>query len=432
MTHRSGAERIVTFDVLRGIAIGTMVFLHNAAFHLASLNEALRDPPPWLVLFGFLLLWAGLFGVVSGAANATATLRRLQRQEASERAWRYPTVLLPAAWQTFAILFVLHWVWTVVVGNSAVTADANDPTLRVTMVLGWIYYGFVPRVHPENWVFASALWMIGSNVLLTSLTLRWYYRDHAPRADDGLSSSLLRLAAVVLLATPFVRSALFEPMRQLVAEGGASIAAAVPLALLVNDPNPIFPFFAYGLLGAVVGVALVREEPRAGLYRTLGRVGLLLVAVGGTGLAALGGLVLADREGIWGQSPIYFASLSYVLLGIFAWLLVGLLAWLDPGVESQRRPFRPRALQPLLRFGRSSLTIFLLEGILGMLLRVALDRVSPGWNVSLAAVCAFGVANVVAWHFLLVQWERFGFRYSMEWWIDRLRGGRPLEDTRAR
>lgn len=419
-------DRVVTFDVLRGIAIGAMVFLHNAAFHLASLAEALRDPPPWLVLFGFLLLWAGLFGVVSGAANATATLRRLQRvRHIPGQTWHYPNSLVSAAVQTFAILFVLHWTWTIAIGNSAVTADANDPTLRVTMLLGWIYYGFVPRVHPENWVFASALWMIGSNVLLTSLALRWYYRRQPPHPNDGLTRYLLGLAAVVLALTPLLRALLFPLMQNLVAQGGVAIATAVPLALLVNDPNPIFPFFAYGLLGAVVGVALVRDEPRPRLYRRLAGCGLLLLLVGVAGLAALGGLVLADREGIWGQSPIYFASLSYVLLGLFAWLLVGLLALLDPGPESARRPWRPRGMALLLRFGRASLTMFLLEGGLGMVLRVCLDAVVPAWNVSLPVAFAFGLSNVVLWHGILLLWEKVDYRYSMEWWLERIRR-RPL------
>ena len=64
-------------------------------------------------------------------------------------------------------------------------------------------------------------------------------------------------------------------MAALVAGGGAGIAAAVPAALLVNDPNPVFPFFAYGLLGAVVGASLARNEPRAPLYRMLRRSGLV-------------------------------------------------------------------------------------------------------------------------------------------------------------
>jgi hypothetical protein len=233
---------------------------------------------------------------------------------------------------------------------------------------------------------------------------------------------LLLLAAAVLLATPLLRALLFEPMMSLVARGGAAIAVAVPLALLINDPNPIFPFFAYGLIGAIVGVSIVRNEPRPQLYRRLGLSGLVLVVIGGSGLFALGGVILAGREEIWGQSPNYFSALAYVLLGLFAWLLAGLLALLDPGAESARSPWRPPALRPIVRFGRLSLTIFMLEGVVAMTLRVAIDAISPGWNVGLGPVLAFALGNVLLWHALLLAWERYDYRYSLEWWLARIRG----------
>jgi uncharacterized membrane protein len=412
-------ERIVTLDILRGLAIVGMVFLHNAAFHFRGLGAALADPPPWLMAVGFLLLWAGLFGVVSGAANATTALRRLSAAARSpgER-WRYPRSLVTGAFQTFAILFALHWVWTVGVGNSWVTEDPNSPELRATLWMGLLYFGSLPRIHPEIWVFASALWMIASNVLLVSLVFRWRYRHEPPSADDGLRRWLAVLAACVLLATPLLRALLYPPMAALVEHGGLAIVAAVPLALLVNDPNPVFPFFAYGLLGAIVGAALARNEPRPPLYRQMGLAGAVLVGLGGAGLAASGGVVLAGREEIFGQSALYFASLATLLLGVFAWLLVGLLHAFDPQAGA---PWRPRWLRPVLRFGRVSLTVFLLEGTLAMGLRLALDAVRPGWNESLSAMSAFGFANLILWHVLLLAWERVDYRGSLEWWLARIR-----------
>ena len=415
-------ERIVTLDILRGAAITGMVFLHNGAFHFAGLETALKSPPPWLVAFGFLLLWAGLFGVVSGAAHATTTLRRLERERArAQTPWRYPRSLLAGAFQTFAVLFAMHWLWTLVVANSAVTPDPNDPTLRVTLVPGWMYYGSLPRIHPENYVFASALWMIAANVLLVSLTFRWLYRRDPPREGDGLTRSLLLLAALVLLATPVLRALLFEPTMALVGRGGVAILAAIPLALLVNDPNPVFPFFAYGLLGAIAGAAVVRGQLRRPLYRLLGGAGLVLVVLGGSGLLGLGGVVVAGRESIWGQSPLYFTALGYFLLGLFAWLLAGLLAAFDPPAGSGRAPWRPRWLRPILRFGRLSLTVFMLEGIVAMALRIGLDALIPGWNRSLSAVIVFALGNVFLWHGVLVAWERLDYRGSLEWWLARLR-----------
>jgi len=415
-------ERVITLDIARGLAIIGMVFLHNGAFHFARVDEALKSPPPWLMAFGFLLLWAGLFGLVSGAANATTALRRLEREKArGEAPWRYPRSLVAGAFQTFVIVFVLHWIWTLGVGNSAVTQDPDDPTLRVTLLPGLMYYGFLPRIHRESYIFASALWMIASNVLLVSLTLRWLYRRHPPRRGDGLTRHLMIAAALVLVATPVLRAALFEPMMALDEGGGMSILAAIPLALLVNDPNPVFPFFAYGLFGAVIGAALVRGEPRAGLYRLMGTSGLVLMICGGAGLASAGGVVVAGREEIWGQSALYFASLAYLLLGLFAWLLIGVLAGFDPPAGSARAPWRPRWLRPILRFGRLSLTVFMLEGILGMAVRIGLDATIPGWNDALSAALVFALGNVLLWHVVLMAWERAEYRGSLEWWLARIR-----------
>jgi hypothetical protein len=415
-------ERVVTLDILRGATIVGMVFLHNGAFHFSGLGAALESPPPWLVAFGFLLLWAGLFGVVSGAANATTALRRLARATpAPGEPWRYPRSLMAGALQTFAILFVLHWVWTVGVGNSWVTEDPDSPELRATLLMGLLYFGRLPRIHPEIWVFASALWMIASNVLLVSLVFRWRYRHGPPRPDDGLRRSLLAIGACVLLATPLLRALLFGPMMDLVDRGGLAILAAIPPALLVSDPNPVFPFFAYGLLGALVGAALARHEPRPPLYRLMGAVGGVLLVLGGAGVTASGGVVLAGREEIFGQSAFYFASLANLLLGLFAWMLIGLLWAFDPPPGSTRAPWRPRWLTPLLRFGRLSLTVFMLEGALAMCVRLGLDAVRPGWNDALPAVLVFALGNVLLWHVLLVVWERADYRGSLEWWLARIR-----------
>ena len=58
-------------------------------------------------------------------------------------------------------------------------------------------------------------------------------------------------------------------------------------------------------------------EPRRLLYTRMGWCGAVLVALGAAGVVASGGVVLAGREEIWGQSALYFTSLAYLLLGLF-------------------------------------------------------------------------------------------------------------------
>ena len=155
--------------------------------------------------------------------------------------------------------------------------------------------------------------MIAANVLLVSLTFRWLYRREPPRQGDGLARSLLLLAALVLLATPVLRALLFGPTMALVEQGGAAILAAIPPALLVNDPNPVFPFFAYGLFGAIVGAALARGEPRRPLYRLMGLSGLVL-------LSSLVLIALLHVETL-DQTRLWQAGSAFLLLGGAPWLV---------------------------------------------------------------------------------------------------------------
>ena len=71
-------RRIVILDLLRGIAILLMVLLHNMAFHYSEINSLLsQDPmPTWVLIFGFFILWAGLFGMISGTGHAFTIARK--------------------------------------------------------------------------------------------------------------------------------------------------------------------------------------------------------------------------------------------------------------------------------------------------------------------------------------------------------------------
>ena len=95
--------------------------------------------------------------------------------------------------------------------------------------------------------------------------------------------------------------------------------------------------------------------------------------------------------------------------------------WIDPPAGSGRAPWRPPWLPALLRFGRLSLTVFMLEGILGMALRIGLDALCPGWNDVLWPVLLFALGNLLVWHGILVLWERAGYRGSLEWWMAKIR-----------
>ena len=57
----------MSLDVVRGIGILGVVFLHFALYNYSGLLQIDFDDPPFVItVIGFLLTWAGLFAIVSG------------------------------------------------------------------------------------------------------------------------------------------------------------------------------------------------------------------------------------------------------------------------------------------------------------------------------------------------------------------------------
>lgn len=114
-----------------------------------------------VIVFGFVLLWAGIFGVISGIANGYIIKLRAMKK----------STILRRAFILFFAIFFFHWIWTLVLGNSAVTKSPDDPKLSCSIVVALIYYGKFVTPKPAVYVFASALWMIASNVFLVSMLM---------------------------------------------------------------------------------------------------------------------------------------------------------------------------------------------------------------------------------------------------------------------
>ncbi len=445
-------KRIISLDILRGIAILAMVFLHNAAFHYPNIDELLEaDPlPTIIVVFGFLILWAGLFGFISGSAHGYIITRRIlnsdsgtsknsrkkgdepvgdtklstdkitnKPQKIGQKKNFPPKRIIRHALFSFLIIFIFHWIWTVVTGNSIMTEDPNDPDLRTSLIIGLIYYGEIPRIHPEIYFFASSLWMIAVNVLVVGIALYYLYKKYGMENPMPVYKWLLGLSLVVFLLTPILRGFMFPVMMDLIEKGGVESIGALPLALLVNDPNPAFPFLGYGLVGAMVGIMIAQKESPKKIRLFLLIFGLIIGSAGLIGYMYSGGLIVAGRGDIWGQDAFYFSSLSYLILGIFCLIYIILLSFFDFCSVAKRKK-RKNMFNSLKRPGHHSLTIFIFEGIVAISLRRLIEVFAPAWNSSIVNCIIFAVSNVFLWVVVLYYWEKVDFKYSLEYFIKEL------------
>jgi len=101
-------------------------------------------------------------------------------------------------------------------------------------------------------------------------------------------------------------------------------------------------------------------------------------------------------------------------LGTYFMIIILLLNLID---------FKPKEKQekivknftPVMRFGRTSLTIFVLEAFVAAIFHFIYDLIVPGWNGELIMVLLFGVFNLALWWVILLFWEKKEFKGSIEW-----------------
>ena len=395
--------RLRALDLLRGVGITAMVFMHTATFHYAGITRIDFDDPPFVILvIGFLLTWAGLFAVVSAAAYAFAAGRR---HEAG-------IVTRAGLLRGFAIaagyLLAWHFAYFVVLGPKLLDLEGGQHL--TALIPGWIATGTWPTLAPERWFYATALSMIAWNVLFLGVALWW---------GLGRTRELRRVAPWLAVAGALVMAASWWRIG-LYPRAVAAMEAADPLpalfwGFLVNKNNPLLPYLAFGLLGGWLGLRLLRGV-NAGSLWPVAAFGALALAGGIVGLASLPDTLL-ERE----VDPFWY-FLTVAQLGLFLLLATGALAVWD------RRGAGPAAgdagrgdwLRPLRRVGTVSLTVFLLETPVGEVAARLLSAVAPGWNDGIAACLAFGGAHAVAWVVLANAWARHDYRYSVEWATMRL------------
>ena len=68
-------------DVLRGLGIFSVLSLHTAFYYFDGVYDLdLNSPPLIITIIGFLLMFAGLFAMISGFVHTLQTYRRIKEK----------------------------------------------------------------------------------------------------------------------------------------------------------------------------------------------------------------------------------------------------------------------------------------------------------------------------------------------------------------
>ncbi|UCE10904.1 MAG: hypothetical protein JSW61_02955 [Candidatus Thorarchaeota archaeon] len=404
-------DRIHTFDLLRGGAIiGILVFHRVLWDYFFSSYTGGAIPPEIGVMYLFITM-AGIFYVISGAVNAYMIQKRLTLKRISAR------VLVAGGWITGILMLLYSLAFRVLllrfIDDSMPLVQMDDSLINLTGILPYyLMFGRLPdpAINPASFIGMETLGMIGVTIIFVSTLMgaisKWKGLEY-PRIVYG---TLASLGLFFLAVSPFLRFAIGEFSNNAFHSGNYLVAFF--LEPLVNGMMPIFPHLSYGCFGAMVGVAIARNEnPRKVLGYTVIFAAIALV---------IGAIYMGNIDALPGQEPFTWAANINLLarkllqLGFFFILIFLGLALLDYRSASTRERWS-RLAQMVPDFGKLALTVYMLEGLVAVVLQLIVAPIWPQWNATLVNIILFGLLNILVWSIILVLWEKAEYKGSMEW-----------------
>lgn len=388
-------KRLQPLDILRGFSILYVVFIHGAIYNFDAFSQIDIDSLPlYLLVIGAVGLWGGIFVVYSLIVNTVKLLGRIERSEIN---FRQISHLVIAG---LVYLLILGTIQSLLLGRWAIESD----TIQLTAIAELIR-GQDMTVHFDKLFTSSGLKIIGLNLIIAPLVIYAALRRTGLK-DRPDSYQLFFGLGLTILGFSFLRIFLYPDWIEAMMNGNwmAGLAGGLVLA----DPYPGIAYSSYGMFG--VGLGLILYYRRLDyLRRYVLPLGLILVAVG----SVANSLTTASFFG-----PSWFWYGKIVLeTGIFL-LLFCLAIWIELRGVSVRSGFWQAAYRLLGPASRISLTIYLFETLTSELLRLVFSHFAPDWPTSVTACLLLGAVNLIVWLSLAHVWQRYNYRYSIEYlWV---------------
>lgn len=378
----------VGLDFLRGLGIFFLLIMHSAFYYFSGLWDLdLNNPPLIITIIGFLLMFAGLFAMISGCVHGISIHQLIHQKQ-----WSPGQILRKKAVSGFFILLVA-WLYFIFTGPGLAVFSARQ--MNNSILVEWILSGKWTGFNQERLLYIDSLVMIGSNVLLVCLI--WLLLHQLRKLKPAV---LLAVSAAVMILS-LLRLPLYPVYLEQVRQG--NWWSVLLLFWLVNKNNPVLPFLAFGLIGSWVGFHLAEGKPR----KPISLIGLVLLTVGVILYVFLPDTML-QRE-----IDLKWYSIMVTQLGLFLLLINAALAVFD----DRELPAGPCGCLArfFCRFSYAGLTAFFWESIVAALIWRLLTVVFPDLSFGIGGALLFGFALALLWGLLLPLWEKRKFVGSIEY-----------------
>ena len=375
-------------DVLRGFGIFVLVMMHTAFYHFSGLYDLdLDNPPITVTIIGLMLMFAGLFAMISGLVHTLQYERKTSEYKLD------PKVILKYILMSFGWMMLVAYLYFNVTGPGIV--NMAERSMDESILVHLINTGTLILPSLDRFLYIDSLVMISMNILLVGLLYLLLNKVMKLKKKSWLLLGL----TVVFFALSLVRI----PLYNIYLEGRDSLnwSVILPLNWLVNKNNPILPYFSFALMGMWLAYMILEKDKHFNLKGI--SVGTVLFVLG-----VFFYITLPDTMLQRAIDPVWFAIMM-AQLGLFALLIVGMLNWFD---------FKKHPLKPISRFfsrySKGGLTVFFVESVVSASIRQIMKMFGVTITLDIPGALLFGLCLAIIWGLVLILWEKKNYRFGIE------------------
>lgn len=381
-----------SFDFLRGLGVFFVLILHTAFYFYHDIYDVdLNNPSPIITIIGFLLMFAGLFAMVSGASYTIQYFDAYDQQQTSKR--------LKHMMISGLALFVIAYLYFVFTGPGIIHFDERmmDESLFVSL----INQGHFQPLTLERLFYVDSLVMLSLNILLLAL----FFKLTIKMMKKHYFQTFVLAFAIIFLILSYVRIPLY--LVYLDAVDQQKMGMMILLNWFVAKNNPIFPFFAFALFGVWIA-CLIRQHTIKYFTRAVLLTGSLILLIG------VIGYILAPETMLERAIDPTWYFIMVIQIGLFMLMILGAYHAFDKNDKKLNIVARF-----ISRFGVAGLTPFFFEQIISALVFLVLSQFFI-LEFNIPGAIVYGFVLALAWGGFLIIWERKKYRYGLEWMIGKM------------
>ena len=404
-------KRIQALDILRGIAMLGLVFMHavEKVGHYTVVGDIWNQP--WYIflpvgLIMYFASWRGLFLMISGAGSAYSFQKAVEKGTS-------PHILLVRR-LCWSILLFFHGIFIQVFWNPYYG----------------LYYVFQGGTGSSVWnlaglQFSDAVQTIAVSLFISSIIQYLYVIGKEPNKIWLTVAMFLYLTFVVFGLKNYVIHGILDrfPWQQYVAlDNPRDRMLWMALAILIGEQEPLFPYMASFFIGCAIGLFLT--------YNHITKKKTLIVGYS-SGLAFIfvAMLVGAFKDNF----SVNFGIIPndwflYLATGTQLWVITSFLWIFDFSKKAQKLTKYTKTIR---KAGILSLTIFTFQSLdffprrfltfISQVFGAGTNFVSNGGHLSMGNSFITGFVVLVFWIVLILIWGLINYALTVDWLFEILR-----------